>query len=239
MKPSNLPKNLVMKNQPASLAVFWEEFMTLEFKNKELFALAFTHRSASKKSNERLEFLGDSILSFIVSKHLYETFPKKSEGALTMLRSLLVKKKTLAIVSTHLGFGKLLILSKSEEDSGGRTNESILSDCFESYLAGLFIDQGLVAAEEFVAKHILPLISEVEERQDLKDYKSILQEKIQSEGHPSPTYKIIKEEGPDHAKTFTAEALDLERKLGEGHGRTKQEAEIDAAKTALDTINSK
>lgn len=213
--------------------------MTLEFKDKELFKLAFTHRSAGRISNERLEFLGDSVLSFIVSKHLYAAFPKKSEGQLTMLRSLLVKKKTLAIISKKLGFSKLLILSKSEEDAGGRNNESILSDCFESYLAGLFLDQGLEAAENFVHTHLLPMVKTVEEMNILKDYKSMLQEKIQSYGHPSPIYKIIKEEGPDHAKIFYAESFDGKTKIGKGRGNTKQEAEIDAAKNALNTINSK
>lgn len=210
--------------------------MNLKFKNNELFRLAFTHRSASKISNERLEFLGDSILSFIVSKYLYSTFPRKTEGQLTMLRSLLVKKKTLAIVSKKLGFGKLLILSKSEEEGGGRNNESILSDCFESYLAGLFLDQGLPAAENFVHSQLIPMIETVEQMSALKDYKSILQEKIQAKGHLSPTYKIIKEQGPDHAKIFTAIALDNEKEIGRGIGHTKQEAEINAAKNALEKL---
>lgn len=213
--------------------------MTPNFKNKKLLELAFTHRSANKISNERLEFLGDSILSFVISQHLYSTFPKKSEGALTMLRSLLVKKKTLGLLSKKLGFGKLLILSKSEEEGGGRNNESILSDCFESYLAALFLDQGLEAVEKFIHEHLVPLIPEVEQMKSLKDYKSMLQEKIQAKGHKSPLYKIIKEEGPDHAKVFTAIALDENLQIGQGQGRTKQEAEIDAARDALENINSK
>ncbi len=215
--------------------------MTLKFKDQKLLNLAFTHRSAlpklpkgSRQSNERLEFLGDSILSFIVSAYLYEKFPKKNEGELTTLRSLLVKTKTLARVAKTLGFSQKLIISKSEEDGGGRSNEGILADCFESFLAALFLDQGFEAARNFVHEHIIPLVTEVEEMAELKDYKSLLQEKVQATGHPSPNYKIIKEEGPDHAKVFTAEVYDDGTQLGVGAGRTKQEAEVAAAKNALE-----
>lgn len=211
--------------------------MIPKFKNQELLKLAFTHRSASKKSNERLEFLGDSILSFLTSKHLYETFPKKSEGELTTLRSLLVNKKTLAFLSKELGFGKMLFLSKSEEDAHGRQNESILEDCFESFLAALFLDQEIPGVQKFLEQSLFPLIDKVENMANLKDYKSVLQEKIQSKGHLSPVYKIIAEEGPDHAKIFTAEVMDQNQKIGAGKGKTKQEAEIEAAKNALSCYN--
>jgi ribonuclease-3 len=217
--------------------------MTLKFKNQSLLKLAFTHRSAlpglpkgQRCSNERLEFLGDSILSFIVSEHLCAAFPKKSEGELTTLRSLLVKTKTLARVAKTLEFTQKLILSKSEEDGGGRQNEGILADCFESFLAALYLDQGLDAARSFVQENIITLISEVEGMSELKDYKSLLQEKIQSLGHPSPRYKIVKEEGPDHAKVFTAEVYDDGKRLGAGTGHTKQEAEVTAAKDGLGMI---
>lgn len=211
--------------------------MIPQFKNKELLRLAFTHRSASKKSNERLEFLGDSVLSFLTSKHLYELFPKKSEGELTMLRSLLVNKRTLSLLSKNLGFGKMLILSASEDEASGRQNESILEDCFESFLAALFLDQGLDGVQKFLEKNLFPLVSKVEDMANLKDYKSLLQEKIQAKGHTSPIYHIIKEEGPDHAKTFMAEVLDTDNQIGTGVGKTKQEAEIEAAKNALSCYN--
>ncbi len=207
--------------------------MQINFKNKKLLDLAFTHRSVKGESNERLEFLGDSILSFIVSKFLFHKFSKKSEGDLTTLRSLLVKTKTLALVAKRQAFQKKLILSKSEEEGGGRTNEGILADCAESFLAALYLDRGLAAAEKFVEENILSLTDEVQKMANLKDYKSCLQEKVQAIGHPSPQYKIIKEEGPDHAKVFTAEVYDGETRLGTGTGRTKQIAEVEAAKNGL------
>ncbi len=214
--------------------------MTVNFRNKSLFKLAFTHRSAlvrlpkgERFSNERLEFLGDSILSFIVANYLYQRFPKKSEGELTSLRSLLVKTKTLAITAKKLGLPKNLILSKSEEEGGGRENEGILADCFESFVAAIFLDQGLAATENFIETNLLILTDEVEKMGELKDYKSLLQEKVQAAGHPSPVYRILFEIGPDHAKKFTAAAYDEDKKIGEGEGRTKQEAEINAAKNAL------
>jgi len=210
--------------------------MKMDFNDENLLALAFTHRSANKISNERLEFLGDSILSFIISKYLYENFPKKNEGQLTMLRSLLVKKKTLARTAKKQGFGSKLLLSRSENEAGGRNNENILADSFESFLAALYLDQGLEIAENFVRDNIISLIPTIDKINDLKDYKSLLQEKIQAKGHKSPVYKMIKEEGPDHAKTFFVEVEDEGIEIARGEGHTKQEAETEAAKNALSVL---
>lgn len=217
--------------------------MTLiPFKNQKLFEQAFTHRSflneAKEKieSNERLEFLGDSILSFIVSQYLYKTYPEYHEGNLTNIRSLLVNTKTLAQVAKSLDFGQYLKLSKGEEEARGRENQSLLADCFEAYIGALFLDQGIEPVEQFLFTTLIPRIDEVVSKKQFKDPKSLFQEHMQAQNHTSPVYKVIAEEGPSHAKEFTVAVYVKDRQLGEGKGRSKQEAEEHAAKQALEKI---
>jgi ribonuclease-3 len=215
------------------------------FKNQELFEQAFTHRSylneARKKveSNERLEFLGDSILSFVVSRHLYKEYPDCNEGMLTNMRSLLVNTKSLAEISGELGFGSHLKLSKGEEESHGRENQSLLADCYEAFIGALFIDQGLEPTVEFIAQTLFPKAKKFESRDALKDPKSLLQEYVQAQKHTSPVYKVLKEEGPAHAKIFTIGAFVNDVQMGEGIGKSKQQAEEGAAKQALEKIKRK
>lgn len=215
------------------------------FRNQQLFDQAFTHRSylneAREKieSNERLEFLGDSILSFVVSDHLYITYPQCNEGMLTNMRSLLVNTKSLAEISGELGFGKYLKLSKGEEESNGRENQSLLADCYEAFIGALFIDQGLDAASAFIAETLFPKATKFEDRDALKDPKSLLQEYVQAQKHASPVYKVLKEEGPAHAKIFTIGVFVNESPMGEGTGKSKQQAEEGAAKQALEKIKKK
>lgn len=217
--------------------------MTLiPFHNQKLFEQAFTHRSflneAKEKieSNERLEFLGDSILSFIVSQYLYKTYPEYHEGNLTNIRSLLVNTKTLAQVAKSLDFGQYLKLSKGEEEARGRENQSLLADCFEAYIGALFLDQGIEPVEQFLFTTLIPRIDEVVSKKQFKDPKSLFQEHMQAQNHTSPVYKVIAEEGPSHAKEFTVAVYVKDRQLGEGKGRSKQEAEEHAAKQALEKI---
>lgn len=211
-----------------------------KFKNNKLFEQAFTHRSylnESKEkieSNERLEFLGDSILSFVVSKYLYKKYPQFKEGILTNLRSLLVNTKNLALVSKELGFGELLKLSKGEEDSKGRQNKSLLADSFEAFIGALFLDQGIDEVKKFLSEAIIPKAEYFVANKNFKDPKSLLQEKIQSKKLTSPVYKVISEEGPAHAKIFTVGAYTENNLLGTGRGKSKQEAEEMAAKEALE-----
>jgi ribonuclease-3 len=215
------------------------------FKNKQLLTQAFTHRSylneAKKQveSNERLEFLGDSILSFVISEHLFTTYPEFDEGILTNLRSLVVNTKSLAKAAKTLNFGKHLLLSKGEEESKGRENESILANTFESVIGALFMDQGIAPAKEFIFQNIVPLIEGYVKKRVFKDPKSLLQEYVQARKQNSPVYKVLQEEGPAHAKIFTIGVfIDSEQK-GEGVGHSKQEAEENAAEQALEKINSK
>lgn len=210
--------------------------------NPELFDQAFTHRSylneskTVKESNERLEFLGDSILSFVVSKHLYSVYAEYNEGILTNLRSLLVNTKSLALAAKTLEFGKYLKLSKGEEESKGRENETLLANCFEAFIGALFLDQGIKAVEDFIGEVLLPQAKDIVERKAFKDPKSLLQEYVQARKQNSPIYKVLYEEGPPHAKTFTIGAYVNQQVIGQGIGKSKQEAEENAAKEALDAL---
>lgn len=211
------------------------------FRDQSLFLQAFTHRSylnenPNKKlaSNERLEFLGDSILSFVVSNHLYRNFARLPEGDLTNLRSLLVQAKTLAIISRELGFGSFLKLSRGEDEGGGRENNTILSNTYEAFIGALFFDQGLAKTEKFIHKTVLAKISELTKKRSLKDDKSLLQELVQERRIPAPIYEIIKSEGPDHAKLFTVGVFIDGKLSATAIGRSKTEAEKEAAKKALE-----
>lgn len=211
-----------------------------EFKNKKLFEQAFIHRSYLNEtreelsSNERLEFLGDSIVSFVVSQYLYLQFPQFEEGALTNIRSLMVNTKSLAAIARELDFGSYLRLSKGEEESKGRQNQSLLADCFEGFVGALFVDQGIDAVIEFLKVVLLPKATEIIQNKSFKDPKSLLQELVQSRRQNSPMYKVISEFGPAHAKRFKIGAYVDSKLISEGEGKSKRDAEEDAAQKALD-----
>ncbi len=214
--------------------------ITIQFKDKNLMKAAFIHRSylneerSTKESNERLEFLGDSVLSFLTSEFLYKSYPDYPEGTLTNIRSSLVKTKTLAVLAQKLHLGELLFLSRGEEESGGRNNTSLLADTFEALLGALFLDQGIDAARTFLTAELFPLTEDIVEKKTYIDYKSLLQEIVQEQTKISPTYRVVKSEGPDHDKIFWVEAMMGEKVLGEGSGKSKQEAEQSAAVNALE-----
>lgn len=215
-----------------------------EINNKKLLEEALTHRSFLNEvkekvpSNERLEFLGDSILSFVVSNYLFTKYPDFNEGKLTNLRSLLVNTKMLATLAKECDLGARLRLSKGEEESGGRNNQSLLADTFEAYIGALFIDQGIEAAKEFIMTTVIPEADEFLEKNMLKDPKSRFQEYVQSKKQGSPHYKVTLEEGPAHARKFTVGVYVNEELLGEGSGKSKQEAEEEAASNALQKLSS-
>jgi len=214
-----------------------------KFNDQNLLHLAFIHRSylnESKdiaESNERLEFLGDSILSFIVSDHLYKAYPDFDEGILTNLRSLVVNTKSLAKLARQLDYGSHLMLSHGEEDSGGRENESILANTFESVIGALFLDQGTDAVKTFLYEVLIPEIETYVQKRVFKDPKSLLQEYVQARKQNSPAYKVIHEDGPAHAKQFTIGVFVGDEQVGEGRGKSKQEAEEHAAEQALEKLS--
>lgn len=215
------------------------------FNNQKLYEQAFTHRSYLNEakeqlySNERLEFLGDSILSFLVSTHLYNKFPQYDEGVLTNLRSLLVNTKTLGETALSLGFGNKLKLSKGENEANGRENLSLLADSYEAFIGALYIDQGIDTAAKFLEETLLKQIEAVISKNSLKDPKSLLQEYVQSKKLGQPLYAVANEEGPAHARKFTVSVSIAGKIKGIGTGKSKQEAEEIAAKLALESIEIK
>lgn len=214
-----------------------------KIKNKKLLEEAFTHRSYLNEvkekisSNERLEFLGDSVLSLIVSEYLFINYQEFNEGKLTNLRSLLVNTKMLASVAKELDFGSNLRLSKGEEESGGRNNQSLLADSYEAYLGALFLDSGIESAKNFIYETVIPKADEFIKQNLLKDPKSRLQEFIQSSKKGILSYKVLDEEGPAHSKIFTIGVFINEDKIGEGKGHSKQSAEEMAASSALEKLS--
>lgn len=211
-----------------------------KIKDKKLLEEALTHRSYLNEvkekvpSNERLEFLGDSILSLVVSTHLFTNYPQFNEGKLTNLRSLLVNTKILAEIAKECELGSKLRLSKGEEESGGRNNQSLLADTFEAYVGALFLDQGLDEVKKFINSVVIPKADEFIQTNMLKDPKSRLQELVQSKKQASPIYKVVEEKGPAHARQFTVGAYIEEELLGLGKGKSKQDAEEHAAEKALE-----
>lgn len=206
------------------------------FNSQPLYKQALTHRSycnehPGRQSNERLEFLGDSVLSIIISHRLYNLLPGQPEGELTARRSTLVQTTTLATKAKQLGLDKLLLLSRGEEDSGGRANPSLLANTFEAVLGALYVDQGLTACEEYLTA-IFP-DAELIHQSFVRDPKSSLQEQAQAQGQGTPSYSTVSARGPDHAKKFTVQVRVGGTITGRGEGNSKQRAEAAAAAAAL------
>ena len=220
-----------------------EKTLALAFANKALLQRALTHRSYLNENpgypledNERLEFLGDAILDFVTAEYLYHHFPEMPEGRLTNLRSALVRTERLAFFATSLNLGDFLFLGRGEDESGGRQRVAILCDAFEALIGALYLDQGLERARAFIHRHIEPALEEVLASDSEKDPKSRLQEIAQSEFQLTPTYRTIKEDGPDHAKEFTVQAVIGNKVYGTGTGMSKQNAAQSAAEEALNTL---
>jgi len=209
-----------------------------DFRNKDLLQTALTHRSWVNehknqfRSNERLEFLGDAILEFIVSEIIYKKFENKEEGYLTALRARIVNTVSLSVVAEKLDLGKYLFLSKGEEDTGGRNNPSLLADCIEAIIGAIYLDRGITECEQFIQYYFLNDLAEIS-HESLKDPKSLFQENIQAKGYSTPKYKVVGEEGPDHHKTFTIDVVVDGKVMGTGTGKSKNEAAQNAAKSAL------
>lgn len=213
--------------------------LNLKFKNLKLLEQAFLHRSylneikVKMESNERLEFLGDSVLSLIISYTLYSLRAKDSEGELTNLRAHIVKTNSLAEAARKLNLGNYLSLSKGEELSGGRTNPQLLANTYEALVGAIFLDQGLEITKRVVKDTLLPLFEEELRQGPPKDAKSNLQELVQQRFKRSPQYKILKTFGPDHAKEFSVAVYIEGKEMGRGSGKSKQIAEEQAARMAL------
>ena len=215
----------------------FQKIIGINFKNKELLKTALIHKSWSVENkvsvnNERLEFLGDSVLAVIVAEYLYTSYPNKSEGELSKLKSVLVSRPQLSKWAKEINLDKYVLISTSEETSGGRKKETILAGAFEAFLGALYLDCGIEKCKEFMVEKFLSKSANVR----IYDYKSLLQEILQKEYKMLPEYEIIKETGPDHDKEFECVVKIADRFLGSGKGKTKKQAQQNAAKEALKNI---
>jgi ribonuclease-3 len=218
----------------------FEKKVGVNFNDKNLLNQAFTHRSYINENrelqtehNERLEFLGDAVLELVTTEYLYSKYPDKPEGDLTAYRSALVNTQTLSKTAKLLGFNEHLLLSKGESKDTGRARQYILADTFEAVIGAIYLDQGYGAAKKFIAENIFGLLDEIIEKGLWIDAKSMFQEKSQERVSVTPQYKTEAEEGPDHNKQFTVAVYLGKENVAKGSGKSKQEAEQDAARKAL------
>jgi ribonuclease-3 len=225
--------------------VEFQQQLGLRFQQPELLAQALTHRSfineqddAALADNERLEFLGDSILDFVITTMLFERYPKLPEGDLTRLRAALVRTETLAELAADCRIGEALRMGKGEESSGGRRRRTILCDAFEALLGALYLDQGLAAVEGFVLPLLAPRADYILAEGLHLDARSTLQEWSQAVHNITPVYRVVAAAGPDHDKAFTVEVVIGEQAVGQGAGKSKQLAAQAAARAVLRRVEA-
>ncbi len=218
-----------------------ENTVGYRFKNITLLQNALTHSSYANErwhnslmSNERLEFLGDSILGMVVATYLYQSFPDRPEGELTRMRADMVCEQALCIIANRLGLGEHLLLGHGEEQTGGRARPSILADAVESVIAACFLDGGMEAAKDFIQKFVLCDVPVT--RLHNIDYKTVLQELVQQKKDQVLSYALVAESGPDHNKRFTVEVSLNGESVGQGTGSSKKRAEQEAARVAIEKL---
>lgn len=221
---------------------FFQEDFEIQFNDTTLLYQAFTHSSYVNEhrrkiftDNERLEFLGDAVLELSVSQYLFQQFANMSEGELTKLRAAIVCEPSLVIFANELNFGKYVLLGKGEELTGGRERPALLADVFESFIGALYLDQGLDTVVSFLEKIVFPKI-EIGAFSHVMDYKSQLQEVVQQQNNGILSYEIVEEKGPAHNRTFVSRVLLNKQELGIGKGRSKKEAEQQAARLAINAL---
>ncbi|SCH10275.1 MULTISPECIES: ribonuclease III [unclassified Romboutsia] len=219
----------------------FEENIDYKFKNKEYILEALTHSSYSNENkkynfNERLEFLGDSVLSIVISDYLFKNEQDLPEGELTKLRASIVCEESLSEVANNIRLGEFMLLGKGEEATGGRERISILADAFEAVIASIYLDGSIEDAKKFILNHMEKIISDARRGKIFRDYKTHLQEVLQGKGESNIWYKLVDEKGPDHNKRFIMEVGINQDVLGVGEGKSKKEAEQFAARVALDKI---
>ncbi len=219
----------------------FEKKIGISFRDKDLLRTAFTHRSylnenrkGKMEHNERLEFLGDAVLELVVTEYLFAKYPEQNEGDLTSYRSALVNANTLSGVAEGLGMNDYLLLSRGEAKDTGRARQVILANTIEAFIGALFQDGGYEIVQKFVAAHLFPLTDEIVAKRSWLDAKSHFQERAQEIASVTPSYETLKEVGPDHDKHFTVAVFVGKEKVAEGLGKSKQEAEQDAAKQGLE-----
>ncbi len=219
----------------------FEQKTKIVFNNKKLLEQAFIHRSYINENtglklshNERLEFLGDAVLELIITDYLYNKYPDRDEGELTAFRSALVNAVIIGEVAQDLGMNDYLLLSKGEAKDIGRARSYILANTYEAYVGAVYIDQGYDVARGFISKTLFGKIDTIVAKKLWRDAKSLVQEKAQEYLGVTPSYRVISEAGPDHDKHFTVGVFFGEERISQGKGKSKQEAEQDAARSALE-----
>jgi len=232
-----------MSSPPIDIFKSFEEKINYRFSDRRLLEEALTHSSYLNETdeinvadNERLEFFGDSVLSLFVSCNLYQTFTEKREGELSRIRAAIVDEASLARSAVELSIGDLLRLGKGEERSGGRTKKSILADAFEALLGAVYLDGGADAVAPIVNRHYASRLADVDNVLTVRDCKSKFQESAQSLVGKAPTYKTIGTTGPDHTRIFTVAAFLGDEQMGTGSGKSKKEAEQEAACQGLEKL---
>lgn len=220
---------------------YFEDLISYKFKNRKYLLIALTHssyanenRKSNLESNERLEFLGDSILNLVISEHIFFTCSHFSEGELTKIRAGIVCEPSLKACAVKIKLGEFLLLGKGEEMTGGRKRASILSDAFEALIGAIFLDGGMEKAAGFIKRHMIDIINNCLSGNMQTDYKTRFQEIIQKNSEKKVTYELISEEGPDHDKVFRTQVKVENQVMGTGEGKSKKEAEQNAARHALE-----
>jgi len=221
----------------------FQDRIDVRFNDVALLRQALTHRSYLgangndlSTSNERMEFLGDSVLELVVNEYLYGHFPEHQEGDLTKMKSLLVSRNILSDQARVMELGQFLFLSEAESDSGGRQRPSILADAFEAVIGAIYLDQGMEAARRFLEPRLLVDAPGILSDRKFTNYKSVLQEYVQAEFKTYPRYRVSSQSGPDHRKIFTVDVSVRGKKLGEGRGSNKKRAEQSAARDAIESL---
>ena len=222
--------------------LLFEKHAQIRFKRLDLLNLAFTHRSYANESpkdidnNEKLEFLGDSVLGIVISDYLFRSLPDKAEGDLARIKSFVVSENSLAQIARSLRVDNYILIGKGEEYSGGRTKKAILADCMEAVIGAYYLDSGIKSARNLVLAFFAEEVRKVLENRHKKDYKTLLQEFAQKKYHNYPRYRLVKKSGPDHDRTFWIEVDLNNRSFGPGKGKNKKEAEQVAASIAYYTL---
>lgn len=218
-----------------------ERILGVSFAEKSLLLSAVTHRSylnehreATQDHNERLEFLGDAVLELVVTDYLYKKYPEKPEGELTAVRAALVNTVSLSESAQKMGLNEFLLMSKGEAKDTGRARQYILANAFEAVIGALYLDLGYEEAHRFIGDQLFQKTDRIVEKRLWQDAKSRFQELSQDKVSITPTYELLSQEGPDHDRTFTVGVYLRNEKVAEGQGRSKQEAEQDAAERAID-----
>ncbi|WP_033301605.1 ribonuclease III [Sediminispirochaeta bajacaliforniensis] len=232
MQPLDAPP--ISAERKRELQLF-EKHVGIRFRKLEFLNLAFSHRSFANEqgsnidNNEKLEFLGDSVLGLVVSEYLFALLPDKAEGDLARVKSFVVSEDSLAEIARKIKVDNYILIGKGEEYSGGRNKKAILADCMEAIIGSFYLDSGFKAARSFVLKYLIPEINKVLENRHKKDYKTLLQEYVQKQFKSYPRYSLVKKTGPDHDRTFWIEVKIDGKVYGPGKGKNKKEAEQHAA----------